>query len=1351
MGWNDGCEIDIEYVCICRYEEEYSSISPVILGVNHMESQVISKYYTSLLGIMVILSGMLLFHFTPSCSKAAYTVNEAKLNFTAHKQGSVFSVAWSPNGEYIVSGGEDMIAIVWDSVTGSPWLTYDGHDNSVLSVDWDPNNNRIVSSSSDRKVIVWDPTTGGNLSSYLVHSDAVKNVAWSPDGRRVATASQDHTARIWDLSSNTTESTFMQHNDIVNSVSWSPDGSRIVSGGNDNRIRIWDPSNGTELTVLTGHGDSVMSVAWSDDGTKIVSGSLDNTAKVWDVATGELLMTYYGHDGGVLSVSWFQDGKRMVSGSEDNTIRVWDVGTGETILEYTAHKDIVRSVALSPDEGRIVSGSADHTARIWNLNIPPPSPELIVPSVILPRSSTAVLRAEVNNYLSSPEQLTPEFQYKPRTSSVWNDQYLSNPEYDNDQWQIGFTPGVNASLGPYDIRVRVKDSEQLSSPWTIETGSIEVANNLPSAVIWFAPTNVYRGEEATINVAVSDVETSPGKMLVSVECTPDAMDDWSAELFSSPSFNATSGMWENVVSFPVTVGTGEYRCRARCADKSLGVSPWDYLPSTITVMNNPPTIHDIQVDPPTVLRGESTRIWLGTKDIEEGDTVTGIKAEIKGPISDWVSIDFTYNAQGNNYSAVYHTFGDNEVGYYEVRVMLQDSEGIFTEWRSFTDAFNIVNNPPNPVDDHKEFSLYGDKSEMFDLTNIAIDFEDAPSSLTWEIDHSPSQLFTAEMHNSTWIKIIPSTDMGIGEGWIRLNVTDPDGDSSFKVIYIKTKDPLDRPDIEVLLNSPIDTTVVGDSSIMLSWDISYAKAPVKYDVHWGDSGENLSLLYRGLNETEVIVTDLIDGDSYWWKVTARIHNIPYTFQSAVWSFSVQMGFIPEHMIELGFARDFIELDIGEDIWTNLTLFNKGNVPEDVELSVRGSMEEYVTIADYVKVDPGQKIDVPIRIHAYESILPGKYVLTVKITYSNLEKTERMDIQMGEEKESTDGLAGLIPYITAIVVVVFLLGEVIYFFAWTVRKRKKEKLDDITPVPVYLSPYDSSDGSGAGDMYMLDYPSYSPETGNDAGFSETPPTQMFVAPQYMAPLPQQHALPMPREAGIAPGQQLLLSHAGNALEAPHYGEPMQDVVPEIPLPTAASVQSSFNDVPPPRIVTEEFANEMLGEERQAYVPQTSPSLSPENHPESVHYAAETASPDTGSLTADAVPVEVELSLEEELADLKALVVTVINKERPLESLASLGKKIEKREKAQHLVDSDLALQRIDERLALLDSLCDNGSENGYQDGMIEAPCTPPKTPDSYSLDEREEDISTYDLTAADTDDDDSSLTDFIKKYSPEYEK
>ena len=179
--------------------------------------------------------------------------------------------------------------------------------------------------------------------------------------------------------------------------------------------------------------------------------------------------------------------------------------------------------------------------------------------------------------------------------------------------------------------------------------------------------------------------------------------------------------------------------------------------------------------------------------------------------------------------------------------------------------------------------------------------------------------------------------------------------------------------------------------------------------------------------------------------------------------------------------------------------------------------------------------------------------------------------------------------------------------------------------------------------------------------------------------------------------------------------------------------------------------MLGEERQAYVPQTSPSLSPENHPESVHYAAETASPDTGSLTADAVPVEVELSLEEELADLKALVVTVINKERPLESLASLGKKIEKREKAQHLVDSDLALQRIDERLALLDSLCDNGSENGYQDGMIEAPCTPPKTPDSYSLDEREEDISTYDLTAADTDDDDSSLTDFIKKYSPEYEK
>jgi WD40 repeat protein len=115
--------------------------------------------------------------------------------------GPVRSVAVTPDGAGIVSGGHDGTVRVWDLATGAPLgepLT--GHTGPVYCVAVTPDGTRIVSGGGDRTVRVWDLATGGPLGEPLTgHSGLVSSVAVTPDGTRIVSGSHDGTVRAWDL------------------------------------------------------------------------------------------------------------------------------------------------------------------------------------------------------------------------------------------------------------------------------------------------------------------------------------------------------------------------------------------------------------------------------------------------------------------------------------------------------------------------------------------------------------------------------------------------------------------------------------------------------------------------------------------------------------------------------------------------------------------------------------------------------------------------------------------------------------------------------------------------------------------------------------------------------------------------------------------------------------------------------------------------------------------------------------------------------------------------------------------------------------------------------------------------
>src|ERR1700677_2868150 len=67
--------------------------------------------------------------------------------------------------------------------------------SGVSSVAVSPDGRRVLTGGDDRITRLWDVETGKELQRFEGHSNWVDAVAFSPDGRRVLTGSQDNTAR----------------------------------------------------------------------------------------------------------------------------------------------------------------------------------------------------------------------------------------------------------------------------------------------------------------------------------------------------------------------------------------------------------------------------------------------------------------------------------------------------------------------------------------------------------------------------------------------------------------------------------------------------------------------------------------------------------------------------------------------------------------------------------------------------------------------------------------------------------------------------------------------------------------------------------------------------------------------------------------------------------------------------------------------------------------------------------------------------------------------------------------------------------------------------------------------------
>jgi hypothetical protein len=111
------------------------------------------------------------------------------------------SVAFSPDGRMLASGGADKTVKLWDIGTGRELRSLRGHDSPVTSVAFAAQEPVLASSDESAIIKLWDARSGRELHTLRGHTDLVESIAFSPDGKTLASASSDSTIRLWDVGS----------------------------------------------------------------------------------------------------------------------------------------------------------------------------------------------------------------------------------------------------------------------------------------------------------------------------------------------------------------------------------------------------------------------------------------------------------------------------------------------------------------------------------------------------------------------------------------------------------------------------------------------------------------------------------------------------------------------------------------------------------------------------------------------------------------------------------------------------------------------------------------------------------------------------------------------------------------------------------------------------------------------------------------------------------------------------------------------------------------------------------------------------------------------------------------------
>ncbi len=313
---------------------------------------------------------------------------------------AVRSVAFSPDGQTLLTGCDDALARLWDRKTGQHVGQPLPHAFPVLATSFSPDGKAVLTGGGRTRDLnadagelrLWDVITGKLLVGPLVLDTVIHSVAFCPDNKSVVAGCRDGRMRAWAVEGLRPLQEWSRHVPVM-SLGFSPDGNLLLAGGgqenrefsgnpkprvlrgsrhitndgSEDRGLAWlsEVSTGRMIGLPMPHSGPVEHVAFSPDGLTVATGTRNGCVQLWDI-TGRPLCPPLAQLDQVCNLVFRPDGRALAACGDRGPARVWEVPSGRSLGEPLTHPKGVRSVAFSADGRKIATAGHDGNVRLWD-------------------------------------------------------------------------------------------------------------------------------------------------------------------------------------------------------------------------------------------------------------------------------------------------------------------------------------------------------------------------------------------------------------------------------------------------------------------------------------------------------------------------------------------------------------------------------------------------------------------------------------------------------------------------------------------------------------------------------------------------------------------------------------------------------------------------------------------------------------------------------------------------------------------------------------------------------------------------------------------------------------------------